>query len=55
LQILKEEARMNPRQYAIKEIGRPDPKRHLEDHAVDIIAKNILQTSLSMVDSMALK
>ena len=52
---LEEEEKMTPEQLAIKNVGKRDPKRHLEEHVDDMMTRNILQSLGSMMDSMVFK
>lgn len=40
---LEEEEKMTPEQLAIKNVGKRDPKRHIEQEVEDILNRNILQ------------
>jgi 26S proteasome regulatory subunit N11 len=52
---LEEEEKMTPEQLAIKNVGKRDPKRHLEEHVDDMMTRNILQSIGSMMDSLVFK
>lgn len=48
---LEEEETMTPEQKAIKNVGKQDPKRHLEDATHSILQRNIVQGVGSFLDS----
>ena len=44
---LEEEDKMTPEQLAIKNVGKQDPKRHLEDKVDVLMTTNIVQVRTS--------
>jgi len=52
---LEEEEKMSPEQLAIKNVGKVDPKRHLEDHVETLMTANIVQCLGAMLDSVIFK
>jgi 26S proteasome regulatory subunit N11 len=52
---LEEEEKMTPEQLAIKNVGRQDPKRHLEEEVDVLLGRNIVQNLGAMIDMMAFK
>ena len=45
---LEEEDKMTPEQLAIKNVGKQDPKRHLEDKVDVLMTTNIVQVRTSI-------
>ena len=54
-QSLEEEETMTPEQLAIKNVGKQDPKRHLEEHVDVIMTENIVQCLGAMLHSVVFK
>lgn len=52
---LEEEEKMTPEQLAIKNVGKQDPKRHIEEAVDGLLAKNIVQNLGAMLDTVAFK
>jgi len=52
---LEDEEKMTPEQLAIKNVGKQDPKRHLEDKVDQLMSANIIQNLGAMVQSIAFK
>lgn len=52
---LVEEAKMTPEQLAIKNVGKQDPKRHLEEKIDIMMATNIVQLLGAMLDVVVFK
>lgn len=44
-----EEDKMTPEQLAIKNVGKQDPKRHLEEHVDELMTNNIVQMLGAMI------
>lgn len=44
LQSLEDEEKMKPSELALKNIGKQDPKRHIEEHVANLMATNIVQS-----------
>jgi len=55
LQALEEEEKMTPEQLAIKNVGKQDPKRHLEEKVDTLMATNIVQCLGAMLDTVVFK
>lgn len=55
LQALEEEEKMTPEQLAIKNVGKQDPKRHLEEKVDTLMASNIVQCLGAMLDTVVFK
>ncbi|VDD79344.1 unnamed protein product [Mesocestoides corti] len=49
---LEEEEKMTPEQLAIKNVGKMDPKRHLEENVDELVARNITQSLGAMLHSL---
>ncbi|PRD19349.1 UNVERIFIED_CONTAM: Rpn11 [Trichonephila clavipes] len=49
---LEEEDKMTPEQLAIKNVGKQDPKRHLEEHVDSLMNSNIVQCLGAMLDTV---
>ncbi|GFS32522.1 26S proteasome non-ATPase regulatory subunit 14 [Nephila pilipes] len=49
---LEEEDQMTPEQLAIKNVGKQDPKRHLEEHVDSLMNSNIVQCLGAMLDTV---
>lgn len=54
-QALEEEEKMTPEQLAIKNVGKQDPKRHLEEKVDVLMAANIVQCLGAMLDTVVFK
>lgn len=54
-QSLEEEEKMTPEQLAIKNVGKLDPKRHLEDKVEILMTSNIVQCLGAMLDTVIFK
>lgn len=54
-QALEEEEKMTPEQLAIKNVGKQDPKRHLEEKVDHLMSSNIVQCHGAMADATAFK
>lgn len=52
---LEEEEKMTPEQLAIKNVGKLDPKRHLEDKVEILMTSNIVQCLGAMLDTVIFK
>ncbi|VVD01166.1 unnamed protein product, partial [Leptidea sinapis] len=52
---LEDEEKMTPEQLAIKNVGKQDPKRHLEEKVDILMANNIVQCLGAMFDTMVFK
>lgn len=52
---LEEEEKMTPEQLAIKNVGKQDPKRHLEEKVDVLMTTNIVQCLGAMLDSIIFK
>lgn len=52
---LEDEEKMTPEQLAIKNVGKQDPKRHLEEKVDVLMANNIVQSLGAMLDTMVFK
>ncbi|KAL7061618.1 hypothetical protein AAHC03_017 [Spirometra sp. Aus1] len=49
---LEDEEKMTPEQLAIKNVGKMDPKRHLEENVDELITNNITQGLGAMLHSL---
>ncbi|ODM95198.1 26S proteasome non-ATPase regulatory subunit 14 [Orchesella cincta] len=52
---LEEEEKMTPEQLAIKNVGKRDPKRHLEEQVDQLMSANIIQNLGAMLHTIAFK
>jgi len=52
---LEEEEKMTPEQLAIKNVGKQDPKRHLEEKVDVLMTSNIVQCLGAMLDAVVFK
>lgn len=52
---LEDEEKMTPEQLAIKNVGKQDPKRHLEEKVDVLMSNNIVQNLGAMLDTMVFK
>ena len=52
---LEEEEKMTPEQLAIKNVGKQDPKRHLEEKVDSVMTSNIVQCLGAMLDAIVFK
>jgi 26S proteasome regulatory subunit N11 len=52
---LEEEQKMTPEQLAIKNVGKQDPKRHLEEKVDVLMTSNIVQCLGAMLDAVVFK
>ena len=52
---LEEEDKMTPEQLAIKNVGKQDPKRHLEEKVDVMMTTNIVQCLGAMLDAVIFK
>ncbi|KAF6208586.1 hypothetical protein GE061_017044 [Apolygus lucorum] len=52
---LEEEEKMTPEQLAIKNVGKQDPKRHLEEKVDVLMSSNIVQCLGAMLDTVVFK
>jgi 26S proteasome regulatory subunit N11 len=52
---LEEEEKMTPEQLAIKNVGKQDPKRHLEEKVEVLMTSNIVQCLGAMLDAVVFK
>lgn len=52
---LEDEEKMTPEQLAIKNVGKQDPKRHLEEKVDVLMSNNIVQCLGAMLDTMVFK
>ncbi|XP_076362105.1 regulatory particle non-ATPase 11 isoform X2 [Tachypleus tridentatus] len=52
---LEEEDKLTPEQLAIKNVGKKDPKRHLEENVDVLMTSNIVQCLGSMLDTVIFK
>ena len=55
LQALEDEEKMTPEQLAIKNVGKQDPKRHLEEKVDTLMSSNIVQCLGAMLDTVVFK
>lgn len=55
IQALEDEDKMTPEQLAIKNVGKQDPKRHLEEKVDTLMSANIIQCLGSMLDTVVFK
>ncbi|KAG5192832.1 26S proteasome regulatory subunit [Tribonema minus] len=49
---VEEEEGKTPEELAIMHVGKVDPKRHLEQHVLDLMASNIVQSLGAMLDTV---
>lgn len=54
-QALEDEEKMTPEQLAIKNVGKQDPKRHLEEKVDKVMQNNIVQCLGAMLDTIVFK
>ena len=54
-QALEDEEKMTPEQLAIKNVGKQDPKRHLEEKVDTLMSTNIVQCLGAMLDTVVFK
>lgn len=52
---LEDEEKMTPEQLAIKNVGKQDPKRHLEEKVDKLMQNNIVQCLGAMLDTVVFK
>jgi len=52
---LEEEDKMTPEQLAIKNVGKQDPKRHLEEHVDVLMTSSIVQCLGAMLNTVVFK
>ena len=52
-QALEDEDTMTKEQLAIKNVGKQDPKRHLEEKVDQVMTSNIVQTLGAMLDTIS--
>ncbi|XP_026676782.1 26S proteasome non-ATPase regulatory subunit 14 [Diaphorina citri] len=52
---LEEEEKMSPEQLAIKNVGKQDPKRHLEEKVDTLMTANIIQCLGAILDTAVFK
>ncbi|XP_035972655.1 26S proteasome non-ATPase regulatory subunit 14 isoform X3 [Halichoerus grypus] len=52
---VEEEDKMTAEQLAIKNVGKQDPKRHLEEHVDVLMTSNIVQCLAAMLDTVVFK
>ena len=52
---LEDEDKMTPEQLAIKNVGKQDPKRHLEEKVNVLMTSNIVQCLGAMLDTVVFK
>lgn len=52
---VEEEDTMTPEQLAVKNVGKLDPKRHLEEHVEVLMTSNIVQCVGAMLDTVIFK
>lgn len=52
---LEEEEKMTPEQLAVKNVGRQDPKRHLEEEVDVLMTSNIVQCLGAMLSTVAFR
>ena len=50
---VEEEATLTPEKRAIQNVGKKDPKRHLQTHVEELMSANIVQTLGAMIDTIA--
>jgi len=50
---LEDEEKMTPEQMAVKNVGKQDPKRHMEEAVDGLLCRNIVQNLGSMLDTVA--
>ena len=49
---VKEEERHSPEEVEVMNVGKVDPKRHLEAHVQDLLAASIVQCLGTMIDTV---
>ena len=54
-QALEDEEKMTPEQLEIKNVGKQDPKRHLEEDVDKLMTNNITQCLGAMIDTVVFK
>jgi len=52
---LEEEEKMTPEQLAIRNVGKQDPKRHLEENVDALMTSNIVQCIAAMMSLVIFK
>ncbi len=52
---VEEEGKLTPEQLAIKNVGKQDPKRHLEENVDVLITNNIVQCLGAMLSTVVFK
>jgi 26S proteasome regulatory subunit N11 len=52
---LEEEENMTPEQLAIRNVGKQDPKRHLEENVDALMTTNIVQCLVAMMSLVVFK
>ena len=52
---LEDEEKMTPEQLAIKNVGKLDPKRHLEEKVDVLMTNNVVQLLGAMLDTIVFK
>lgn len=52
---LDDEENMTAQQLAVKNVGKLDPKRHLEEHVSSLMSSNVVQCLGAMLDSVVFK
>ena len=52
---LEDEEKMTPQQLAIKNVGKQDPKRHMEEKVDVLMSTNIVQCLGAMLDTVVFK
>jgi len=52
---LEDEDKMTPQQLAVKNVGKQDPKRHIEEQVDSLLTENIVQSLGSMLNTTAFK
>ena len=55
LQAVEEEDTMTKEQLVVKNVGKLDPKRHLEEHVEVLMTANIVQCVGAMLDTVVFK
>lgn len=46
---------MTPQQLAVKNVGKQDPKRHIEEQVDSLLTENIVQSLGSMLNTTSFK
>ena len=49
---VQEEGELPPEKLAMASVGRPDAKKHLEEHVSNLMSSNIIQTLGTMLNAV---